>query len=63
MQLELLFKTFLSHKFNKPNYHCSYKEQIRSIRHKFHHTYISVISSVGFFPSSRYRLGPGRGYL
>jgi len=42
---------------------CSCREQIRSVRHKCHLTYISVISSVGLFPSSRYRLGPGRGYL
>jgi len=42
---------------------CSCREQIRSIRHKCHLTYISAISSVGLFPVSKYRLGSRRGYL
>ena len=45
------------------NNNCSCKEQIRSVRHKCHLTYIPAISSIGLFPSSRYPLGPGRGYL
>jgi len=63
----MMFKTFITKRIifliKQFVINCSCREQIRSIRHKCHLTYISAISSVSLFPSSRYRLGPGRGYL